>query len=1064
MFVFLMLVGLATICSASITVDEAYWQGDHNLSDIVHGYLLEVNSVMDSYQTMLIGNGISLNEGQVIKTGLVNGSNVKTIDIIFRADVAQHNDPILSFHTVDKLDYVIFRQENAQVRIKNTICGGELISPGNFIWPGSLVHIVFTQNTTGCYLYVNGTMVASDTLVEYMDDFVNFTLNYEIDFGVSDGDITIDNIVLTSDWYDSFDVAESWNGGLGKNFSDGWSGDGPVLIFNKTINLTSPNASQHVHNFTPIFNISWDTATADNCSLYTNLTGVWKLNHTLFNVANNTNTNFSTFIPAEEHYLWNVMCANGSNHDTWSKSNFTVIVDRSSPTMVDNSGLAGTDVSLDYVNLNIDVGPDYLYKIWVNVTCSNGTNVYTNETSLDGTLQTYTITDRINNTKCPGGDDLTVTVQAADTHTKKYIQYIPHTNIDKELTFNPGEKQIKFYPKDKSAFGTVSTKKEKDRHTFTYKRSKASNNYDEFYIEGLGIEQIINGNYKNLGHFVQWKGFNSGSQWLDLNTPEGYPVTVSKQGNKYVAKVDCSKDGCSKDYEFQSIGGLNENNVTFTYFFDGSTWTADETFSRFIFSSHSTNFMLNMSYNPIRFNNSIIPNITLLFNNTNYTAQTIFFNTTDARFTINLSPFIVGDSSDISHQWYINMTYLGNGTNATFNTSPQIQTLINPLVGYCNATMVSQILNITYFDEVNDAFIQIDTNGYDLNFYDGIVYRNLTGSFTTTNNNTFCTNVPAANVTYAWDMTGTFTLDKADYVTRIYTYGEGSETSISNNPRTDLALYMIGVANSTTVTYSWQTTAYQPITGLLKVYRCNADGSKSLTESVPITSGNAVANIQLLFQPYSYEVIIDGITYADASFSTCHVESSATPNYFVNIDAVDITPAIGLLLIDCTLTDLGSDTVLMSWQDVVGQSASIIGCLRMYREDLGNLTLVEEVCSNGIASTIQNTFTLVPGNNYHVKGELNQGGEIGFCQGQVNFIERGETSKEFGASGVFAVFLLILSMILLLSETGERMLLGGIVGLIGAWIIGLVSFGWAVSSSFVAFVVIIIVVGRYARK
>jgi len=57
-------------------------------------------------------------------------------------------------------------------------------------------------------------------------------------------------------------------------------------------------------------------------------------------------------------------------------------------------------------------------------------------------------------------------------------------------------------------------------------------------------------------------------------------------------------------------------------------------------------------------------------------------------------------------------------------------------------------------------------------------------------------------------------------------------------------------------------------------------GNRTLVGTASIINGEAYANIELLNTPYSYEVIYQGVRYADTdTYSKCHIETQTTRLY-----------------------------------------------------------------------------------------------------------------------------------------------------------------------------------------
>lgn len=926
---------------------------------------------------------------------------------------------------------------------------------------GDWQHYVATYGGTSgteLKLYHNGTLVDTADNLEVLDSIAGVGLRIGEAYTNGDWDGMIDELGYWNRTLSQTDVTDLWNNGFGTTY--------PFL--NKPIiTLNTPLNNTHIDvNFT-LINVTVEDPTGDpmNVTIMSNISGAWAIINSSVNVVNGTDYLFNWTDLTETRHYWNISADNGNliTSSDW----YTLVVDSTKPVITDDSGLNDTGVFDDNSTLNITIGPDYLLTVHVNATCGTllGANIYSEDYNYSGIYQSDTLTDSIPNYLCGNNSYIVVLIEAADTHTSKKIKHIPHQVVDKEIRFNDG---VKIYPANKNKFSDVTTTKEEDRHTFKFKRSDTSANYDDFYLEGVNVEQILEGEYKDLGHFIEWNGFGGVSHWIDFNTLEDYPITVSKSGkDKYKVKVDCSKDGCSKDYNFKSLGGLNENNLTIIYLFNGEDINYSMTYDSLIVTNQSTTYLLDFDYNNLRYDETIVPNIILEFNSTtNYSASVTLYSNESGSATASITPPDVSNQENVSHKWYINFTNATDTNNILTESPLQYQTLITIFIGICAGDIVHPILNISYYDELTLDLINVN-NAYDLNFTDGVAITNLVGNFLNNNTSQICTNLNASIATYNWDYFGTYTLTATNYINRFFTIPSTGAESISNNPVGQKHLYMIAPENSTTITYTWRSTSYQDLDGIMLAYRCEGDGTKNLVESVPIVNGKAVANIELLF-PYSYEVIIGGVTYAQEAFTPCHAESLELAAYFVDLSEVDVTAAIGLLLVDCKIKEVDNDTVLMTWEDLV-EDQDMYGCIELYREDIYNSTLVNNTCSGDAESSLTYNFPyLGDGNTYYLRGVVtfvDNSSQSGVCQNNIVYNEQGDVGQIFGLAAIMSVVFLLISMILIYSGQGTMMLIASMGSLVLCWVFGLLTgLGWITVTSMIAFLALVVYVGRVVTK
>jgi len=358
----------------------------------------------------------------------------------------------------------------------------------------------------------------------------------------------------------------------------------------------------------------------------------------------------------------------------------------------------------------------------------------------------------------------------------------------------------------------------------------------------------------------------------------------------------------------------------------------------------------------------------------------------------------------------------------------------------------------------------IVNNTYLINFTDTFYDYGFNGMLTDNISAQFCTNIPSTLDTYIWKLFGSFTLRKPNYVTRILTIPENPGNIVSNNPQKDMPLFMIPINDSSTITFTWQTTEFQFIDGTMIIYKCNPDGTRSIVEIIPIVGGEAVANLQLLISAYSYEVIIDGTTYTlDPGWTTCHVESSTTRSFFVDISEVNVLPTIGLFLVDCSLTQTGNNTVRMRWNANSENPTNITGCIIGNRDTSNGIIQTYRNCTTGTTGDFVRNISNNTG-SYYVVGELTQDGVIGYCRDTITFTVGQVAASEMGGLALFGVILLIMSLSLIYSDKQELMLVAGGLGLIVSFVIGWLLLSWQIVLGMLFFLAIIVAIGRYGRK
>lgn len=375
----------------------------------------------------------------------------------------------------------------------------------------------------------------------------------------------------------------------------------------------------------------------------------------------------------------------------------------------------------------------------------------------------------------------------------------------------------------------------------------------------------------------------------------------------------------------------------------------------------------------------------------------------------------------------------------------------------------NKILNVSYFDERTETPIGVD-NGHVLTFT-GLFAQDVNVSSNNDTHTSFCSQ---NNRSADWNVTGTITLVKTDYATKVIELDAISPFIASTDLPTNISLFLIRLNESTTVKYTWFDLGYAPLNGIMRIFRCNLNGTRELFESAAIVEGIASANIELLATPYSYEIIVGGEIFTnDEGFSKCHTESETTLTFVVDTTGADVTPQIGLGGITCLLNKTGVNTVKMEWGNNPNDDSELIGCLFAYRQTLGSSVLIHTNCTTN--NSIERTIPVNNSFNYIVLGKLFQSGFSIQCGSSVEFSTQADSGQTFGITSLFALALFILAMAMFYAGRSTESLIAAAIALVLAWVMGITSFnidltGWLTIGAMVAFLVIIALIGRFASK
>ncbi len=940
-------------------------------------------------------------------------------------------------------EYIVYRIKTTTLTYSNVNVKGVMANDRWQMWGWS-------YNGTAFCSYMNDTQVqcraAAGTL-----DMVSPVYIGDIGSNNEEWNGLIDECYVWNDGLTPQDFIDLWNGGTGEFYPFEAVG----VPATPTFSPPTLNDGNFTNDANPIINISHSGIDIKYYLYFGNVSTLDET-HLVLNNVDETGTGYRTYTDtlSSNIYYYMAKVRNTTNNKfslNTSIRNFTVdlespalVTDFTNDSLIFNKNLTGQfnfsdNIQLHSINVSVD-----------GSTIFNITNINT---------QNYTLNLSYNISALSiGKHDLTVYWADGHTATELKGDYDMANGLFNDyLKYEfPDKGNIKTELKSKSIFDDWSSEKRKDRYIQILKPATPSDTITLIEESDMPIYTA----YKEGSYNDYW--IIMGNHWKDyvLENEDNIEVSIKRINEK---KVEVTISGIKNQDRlvFSSVGDLNT--VTKEYSFYAINMT--ETFDTVITEGFEFSLLLDVDFGNIEFDISgITPVAILQWNSTNFTSILTSYDSTGASFRKTFSPIGITTIETITHNWWFNFSTFTDGYLRTSNAS-QIASSID--VGICNETVINHtILNFTYFDEVNDESISI-TNAYQLTLFDGTFYYNQTGSFVDNVTSSFCTNLNPLEVAYNWDMWGLMTLSKTDYITRVLDIDEGVPIALSNDPQTNLSLFLVGTLNSSTVTYTWQTTGFQPIDGTMRIFRCNDDGTQDLIESTPIISGEATANIQLLLQTYSYDVIIGGVVFKDLeSYSRCHVESTTERTFFVDVDPIDIAPLIGLAGIICSLEESAiNNSVTMAWTTNPELSGYVTGCIVADRRTIRGSVNVLDNCSiesEGYTRTL--AIPVVDGNSYIVKGRLEQGNNVINCIDKVILTPGRAVGGLFGVSGLLAVIFLVCSLALIYASDGEFMLAGGAIGLIIAWFLGILVFDWLVVSGIIFFFALIAITGRYTRK
>lgn len=950
----------------------------------------------------------------------------------------------LSTKTISPISNIIFEININSNNMASGLCWATLrnataSSPaGAIIANSTIVNCADITSTDGNYhniTFTSGTIYANKT---------NISICYEKDFW-GGATYASANLLLAGDGIQSYGTPSGISSPYafksrlwGDNGTVSTSGAIQVALLNPTNNTIN-----NTNNWNFNYNATFTNANVTNCSLWLNNTGTWQLNRTnTSSIINGTNQFNNINIANDGTYKWNIECDQNNGSQYFYPSNFTFKVDSANPSISADNIRYNKSFAYDYLQGHLNFSDDnlYSYEFYLDSTLlSNLTNIPTAFYQYNYSINTTNISvgvHRVNTTVCDG-------------HTAKSIQSYSISSgfLDNSLKYSFNKGWIKVYPETTNIItDSFTTNKGFDRYTMTYS-SNNNINSKVFIIESDNYLDIVN---KNQDKYKAGLVSPLLKKWVDLNIKgstgkETYSVRRLNQNKVEVTIGNLN----SKIIEFESIGDLNCNSETYQFYKFNYTVSYNTSSLGNIQRVYTLNLTRNSS-----FIQTAQANITLDGNSTDtsltYYDDFIIFNKTSSKVY-----------SAISTAVPFNFTYSLLGNQTKVNVTPTFtQTIYGITVNNCSVTYPYPILNISYYDEVDNTELTAE-NQFNLHIYDSVSDYNRSWAFGTLDIHSLCTSV-APNTTLTFAMDGLMKVSRIDYTTKYVTIATGDPFILSNVNPPVMNITLLSLGNATTVVYHIYSSDFSPLTGTLRILKCNIDGTKTLTQSVNIVSGTAVAQIILTTQPYAYEIVIGDTVYRSSDFYTCHPEVSTDITYYVSLGAGGLGNNIGLSLTPCNVTKTGNWTATMSWGDNPYDSSYVQGCLVAYRQGIYNLTKIYENCS-----TVEHSITrTIPdnGNDYYVYGELRQGDSVATCNTYATFISYKDTPAMMGLTGIFAIILLVASLALIYAGKGDGVMLGAGIGVVLAFIAGMFVIGWQTALSICLILATVAFVGRYSKS
>ncbi len=853
---------------------------------------------------------------------------------------------------------------------------------------------IITENNSFYRIYIDKVEVATRSCNVGMGaqdglDATAFTLK------VNGGSFLTGNIDDLTMWNDTLTTDERTNF---YNFGDivtpiGLSSSLTTTIFTPTNNTISNNQTQVFG-----YNYTVSIVNADNCSLWTNISGTWEVNATDLTPTNHTNSYFTENNIPEGSYDWNVECVVNSTLRGFGDNNFTLTIDLTNP-LLDSTTFNNLSVLFNR-NLTGDFNfSDENLVHSINISIIDSINIFLNE-SID--KQTFGVSINQNITFLSPGE-YKLKVRWADGHTANELidggAYKPTNGLFNdyiEYSFEAPYKvgSIRINQKDGSIFDSWSTKELEDRYQFSFIPNTKASSYT-FEVESdsrIYIVDAPNTEYK------QWLIYEE--HWLDFMP---YTDVTFNQINDN--KVEVTINGVDPNQDeliFTSIGDLNV--VTLIYNFTVANVT--ETFSTPISQTITESTELFLDING---NHSITGSVLLQWNHTNHTATQLISNSTLRRFNVtitefnNVTEFVLNTTStslNVPHRWWFNFS---TTDNIDF-TDIQNQSIQFAGIDNCT-TFTTEAVNFTLKEDQNNSNINGTMDGYfEVAFSQGGAVKLFNLTWGKNLNFAVCISVATANFSI-------FAQFEYQDFNQIYNRATYYLTNASLNNETQFIDLFVSPGASL-VTFTVLDQDDNEIEDVfIQILRYDFGTNSHTINQIIKTDeqGQAIGNIVLNTDWYKFFLFKDGVLI----FSSEPIKLTTTARTF----RVDLTTDQFATIsnINDVVTGLiytnSTRNFAYTWANPTG--TSVTGCLRVTKRNISGNHLVNQTCTTSASATILiniGSVAAIEGNSYIGMGSLQINPSSWEEYLEISF-EKG--FEKWGRDGIFMVFMLKLAMALM---------------------------------------------------
>ena len=839
-----------------------------------------------------------------------------------------------------------------------------------------------TQND-GNWHFITIRRKASENRVEvFRDDGELLLNNTDIDTGltfdqsfyIGDAQVSpspFDGIIDEVSIYDraltATEISELYNSGTGLNPYT------PVVF--DTLNISSlvyplnnTQYSTSIINFNTTINATYNF----NCSLYIGDV----LNQTRDGFASGSDVPVS-FNATLGNALWNYTISCFDNTTTENTTINYFYIDTIFPAIQDNF-TNGTLFANNPLNIRFNFTDDFsLFSYNISI---DGVKVNSSSGILDTFLQinwTYPTTGLT-----PGTHTLNITT--ADGHTAKSLKgdyKVKNGLFNNYLEFEMYDKNDWVIIKDKeqTLFDSWTAEKKKDRYSFKYKPNKLKNKYTFTVTAGKPI-------YIMDKEDTPWnKWIIIGDHWLDL-----YPYTdveISKVKNNEVEITISNVDSSLEELEFNSIGDLNIISKIYTFYTTNTT--VGYTTPVISLSSQTITFDIEKN------TGATATQAALVWNGTYKTVTKLTYPTYDRYTSTFITPNFAPTEANISFTWNFNVTGLVNNISSSVTTN---QTVDKILIDNCS-TYTTRAFNFTVRNETSNALVSATTAGY------FELWNTARGSFT------------SFNLTWTGVNKGSICISPSTANYSVYSQIEYSATGFNSktyyltdtrlNNITQTATFYL-TSGTTAVTFNVKDQDDVAVEDVyINILKYDLATNSYVTSEIIKTDqeGSAIGNVVLTTQWYKFLLMYNNV----AVLETEPVKlTTVTRNFRINLLDDFITGYNANKNVTRSLTFTNS-TGNFIYTFVNPTGTDVTACLSVYqRVVLGDIP-INETCLTSPSGTILINIGSDRSGIYVATGTVSASPAVF----DALIVDYAEAYKQWGQSGVFAAFLVRVTLLMI---------------------------------------------------